>query len=110
MRRVTFGSYAAIPQNANQLLLAVNDRLTKMIDGEPKALHQGVHGALRHAASCVQQSFVDATEFLSRSLSMIIGRAKRDESAKLDLYLRNLRVVDRDRVGQELCLIMRLRL
>lgn len=49
---------------------------------ETKTLQQCVHDALREKADGVQNSFFDAVEVVDRSLSLIVGQSRRDESAE----------------------------
>lgn len=68
-RHDILGLNAGIRHNVEQSLLVVRNRSKEMFDRGEKALLQGLHDALCHAARGVQKSYVDATEVVSRGLS-----------------------------------------
>lgn len=55
----------------------------KVFDCEAKLLQQGVHDAFFDATGGVQKSFYIVPEAVGRSLSLLVGHSKRDESAML---------------------------
>lgn len=81
LRLNTSDWYASIQHNVDRTMLAVSNRLKKMHDREAKALQQGVQDALCDAAGGTQKLFVEASEVVDRSLSLIVEHSPRDESA-----------------------------
>lgn len=82
LRHDTFESYANISHNINQSLLMFSWCLREVIEREAKVLQRGLHEVLYIAAGGVQQSFLIAPEVVVESVSLIVGHAKSDKSAK----------------------------
>lgn len=80
MRRCIFNSYVSILQNVNQTLLVVGSRLRKLIDRKSQKLQRSVYAAFCDTAGGVQVLFVGVPEIVDRSLYLIVGHGKRDES------------------------------
>lgn len=72
LHRGNINLYASIRHNVDQLFVAVRKRLKWLFDFEEKELQQSVYGALHYPAGVVQKSFVNATELVIRSLSLIV--------------------------------------
>lgn len=82
LRHDTFESYASIWHNVDQPLLAVGSLLRKVIYREGMDLQRGFYEALSNVADGVQQSFGNAPEVVDRSIGLIVGHAKDDNSAR----------------------------
>lgn len=76
----TFHLYASIRGNVDQPLVEVSKLLKKMFNHLNMALHYGVHDAIRGASEDVQKSIIDTPTVVDRSLSLIVGHSKCDET------------------------------
>lgn len=75
-------SNSSIQHSMDHSLVELSKRLTEMFDRVAMALQPGVIDAVCTAVAGVQESFVDASKVVNRSLSFNVELQKRDESAR----------------------------
>lgn len=82
LRGNTFDSCASNRHNAAQTLVALGSSLRVLIDHGAKGLQQSTHAALLNAAGDVRETFGDAPGVVDKKLSVKVGHAKHNESAR----------------------------